>query len=412
MTGQTIQIQAADGSGGFRGYLATPASGHGPGLVIAQEIFGVNQTMREVADHYAEEGYVVLVPDLFWRQQPGVELDSTTEAGMQQAFGFYGGFDEAKGVDDVQAAITVLRARPEVTGKVGVLGFCLGGKLAYLAACRTDADVAVAYYGVGIEAALGEADKVRCPLLLHIAELDRFCPPEARAQVLQALGGRPGITLHVYAGMDHAFARRGGDHYHRPSALLAHERSIAALKAAIGPHPDLSALWDKHCEYEFGTRNVDDTMATMVAEPYVNHIPTMTGGVGHAELRRFYTHHFVNSNPPDTALTPISRTVGATQVVDELLFSFTHTTEIPWMLPGVAPTGKRVEVPLLAVIKFRGDKLYHEHIYWDQASVLVQVGLLDPKLLPVAGVETARKLLDETLPSNTLMPGWAGSAAR
>lgn len=412
MTGQTIQIQAADGSGGFRGYLATPASGHGPGLVIAQEIFGVNQTMREVADHYAEEGYVVLVPDLFWRQQPGVELDSTTEAGMQQAFGFYGGFDEAKGVDDVQAAITVLRARPEVTGKVGVLGFCLGGKLAYLAACRTDADVAVAYYGVGIEAALGEADKVRCPLLLHIAELDRFCPPEARAQVLQALGGRPGITLHVYAGMDHAFARRGGDHYHRPSALLAHERSIAALKAAIGPHPDLSALWDKHCEYEFGTRNVDDTMATMVAEPYVNHIPTMTGGVGHAELRRFYTHHFVNSNPPDTALTPISRTVGATQVVDELLFSFTHTTEIPWMLPGVAPTGKRVEVPLLAVIKFRGDKLYHEHIYWDQASVLVQVGLLDPKLLPVAGVETAHKLLDETLPSNTLMPGWAGSAAR
>lgn len=412
MTGQTIQIQAADGSGGFRGYLAAPASGHGPGLVIAQEIFGVNQTMREVADHYAEEGYVVLVPDLFWRQQPGVELDSTTEAGMQQAFGFYGGFDEAKGVDDVQAAITVLRARPEVTGKVGVLGFCLGGKLAYLAACRTDADVAVAYYGVGIEAALGEADKVRCPLLLHIAELDRFCPPEARAQVLQALGGRPGITLHVYAGMDHAFARRGGDHYHRPSALLAHERSIAALKAAIGPHPDLSALWDKHCEYEFGTRNVDDTMATMVAEPYVNHIPTMTGGVGHAELRRFYTHHFVNSNPPDTALTPISRTVGATQVVDELLFSFTHTTEIPWMLPGVAPTGKRVEVPLLAVIKFRGDKLYHEHIYWDQASVLVQVGLLDPKLLPVAGVETARKLLDETLPSNTLMPGWAGSAAR
>ena len=418
MTGQTISIQAADGSGSFSGYLAVPASGHGPGLVIAQEIFGVNQTMREVADHYAEEGYVVLVPDLFWRQQPGVELDSATEAGMQKAFGFYGGFDETKGVDDVQAAITVLRARPEVAGgtagakvgaKVGVLGFCLGGKLAYLAACRTDADVAVGYYGVGIEAALGEAGNIRCPVLLHIAELDKFCPPEARAQIVQALGGRPGITLQVYPGTDHAFARRGGDHYHRPSALMAHERSIATLKAAIGPHFDLSALWDKHCEYEFGTRNVDDTMATMVAEPYVNHIPTMTGGVGHRALHRFYTDHFVNSNPPDTALTPISRTVGATQVVDEMLFSFTHTTEIPWMLPGVAPTGKRVEVPLLAVIKFRGDKLYHEHIYWDQASVLVQIGLLDAKLLPVAGVETARKLLDETLPSNTLMPG---SAAR
>jgi carboxymethylenebutenolidase len=132
--------------------------------------------------------------------------------------------------------------------------------------------------------------------------------------------------------------------------------------------------------------------------------------VGYRQLHRFYSNHFVNSNPPDTGLTSISRTVGASQVVDELLFSFTHTTEIPWMLPGVAPTGKRVEVPLLAVVKFRGDKLYHEHIYWDQASVLVQVGLLDPKLLPVAGVETARKLLDETLPSNTLMPSWEASA--
>ncbi len=316
-------------------------------------------------------------------------------------------------MEDMQTAITTLRARPEVeSGKVGVLGFCLGGKLAYLSACRTDADVVVGYYGVGIDAALGEADTIKRPLVLHIAELDRFCPPAARDNIIKTLRGRPNTTLYVYPGVDHAFARVGGDHYDRPSALMAHQRSIAALKAAIGPHYDLSALWDKHCEYEFGTRNVDDTMATMVAEPYVNHIPTMTGGVGHRELHRFYTHHFVDSNPPDTKLTSISRTVGASQVVDELLFSFTHTTEIPWMLPGIAPTGKKVEVPLLAVIKFRGDKLYHEHIYWDQASVLVQVGLLDPKTLPVAGVEQARKLLDEKLPSNTLMPDWAKSAPR
>jgi carboxymethylenebutenolidase len=404
MTGQYIQLAAKDGSGSFRGYLAVPASGHGPGLVIAQEIFGVNKTMRDVADYYAEEGYVALVPDLFWRQQPDVEL-GYSEADWQQAFEFYGGFDEAKGMEDIQAALDVLRDRPEVVERqAGVLGFCLGGKLAYLAACRTDADVSVGYYGVGIDAALEEAKNIRKPLLLHVAELDKFCPPEARERIVQALKGHPKVALHVYPGVDHAFARAGGDHFHKPSALMAHERSIAALKAAIGPHYDLSALWDKHCEYEFGTRNVDDTMSTMVAEPYVNHIPTMTGGVGYRDLHAFYTNHFVNSNPPDTALTSISRTVGATQVVDELLFTFTHTTEIPWMLPGVAPTGRRVEVPLLAVIKFRGDKLYHEHIYWDQASVLVQVGLLDPKLLPVAGIETARKLLDETLPSNTLMP--------
>jgi carboxymethylenebutenolidase len=401
--GQRVRIEAADGSGSFGAYLAVPASGSGPGLVIAQEIFGINHTMREVADYYAEEGYVALVPDLFWRQEPGVEL-GYSEADWQRAFALFGGFDEAKGMEDMQSAIDVLRERAEVPGKkVGVLGFCLGGKLAYLAACRTDADVAVGYYGVGIDAALDEADKIRRPLTLHMAELDKFCPPEARERIVAALKGRPGVSLHVYPGMDHAFARAGGEHFHKPSALMAHERTIATLKDAIGPHHDLSALWDKHCEYEFGTRNVDDTMGTMVAQPYVNHIPTMTGGVGYKDLHAFYTNHFVNSNPPDTSLVPISRTVGATQVVDEMLFCFTHTTEIPWMLPGVAPTGKRVEVPLLAVIKFRGDKLYHEHIYWDQASVLVQVGLLDPALLPVAGVETGRKLLDETLPSNTLM---------
>jgi carboxymethylenebutenolidase len=149
---------------------------------------------------------------------------------------------------------------------------------------------------------------------------------------------------------------------------------MAMLRRVMGPHLDLSALWDKHCEYEFGLRDVPKTMATMVAEPYVNHIPTMTGGVGHKQLSHFYQHHFVNSNPADTRLIPISRTIGSDRVVDEMLFCFTHDREIDWMLPGVKPTGKYVEVPLIAIINFRGDKLYNEHIYWDQASVLVQIG--------------------------------------
>ena len=411
----TLTLSAQDGSGQFSGYLAVPACGFGPGLVLAQEIFGVNQTMRDLADHLAEEGYVVLVPDLFWRQKPGVALDYTP-ADWQQAFAYYQGFDEKLGVQDIQTAITALRGHAQVRGGVGVLGFCLGGKLAYLAACRTDADVCVGYYGVGIESNLDEADAIRVPLTLHIAGRDAYCPPQAQQRIAQALQGRPGISVHVYPEADHAFARRGGEHFHKPSALMAHQRSIATFKGAIGPHYDFSALWDTHCEHEFATRNVAATMATMVAEPYVNHIPTMTGGVGQRQLSHFYQHHFVNSNPPDTVLIPISRTVGATQIVDELLFCFTHTCEIDWMLPGIAPTGKRVEIPLVAIVKFRGDKLYHEHIYWDQASVLVQIGRLDPSGLPVAGVETARKLLDENLPSNALMgakwspPGGASSA--
>ncbi len=406
--GRWLQVPAIDGSGSFRAYLATPASGKGPGIVLAQEIFGVNATMRQVADYYAEEGYVVLAPDLFWRQQPEVELGYAPDD-WQKAFALYKGFDEDKGTEDVAASLALLRSLPEQQGKAGVLGFCMGGKLAYLAACRTDADVCVGYYGVGIEQRLEEAERIQGRLVLHIPELDGFCPPEARSRIVETLGARPGCELYVYPGVDHAFARLGGDHYHKPSALMAHERSVAAFRREMGPHYDFSALWDKHCEYEFATRNVADTMATMVAEPYVNHIPTMTGGVGHAMLSRFYQHHFVNSNPPDTRLVPISRTVGATQIVDEILFSFTHTCEIDWLLPGVAPTGRPVEIPLVAIVKFRGDKLYHEHIYWDQASVLVQVGLLDPKGLPVAGVETARKLLDETQPSNTLMAAWSRS---
>jgi carboxymethylenebutenolidase len=178
------------------------------------------------------------------------------------------------------------------------------------------------------------------------------------------------------------------------------------------PAHDLAALWEAHCRYEFETRDVDATMATMVDAPYVNHVPTMTGGVGHDQLKRFYKYHFIGGNPPDTSLTPISRTIGADQIVDEMVFAFTHTTEVDWMLPGIAPTGKRVEVPLVAIVRFDGGKVAHEHIYWDQASVLVQIGLLDPKGLPMAGIETARKVADKTLPSNLLMTRWAGSAGK
>jgi carboxymethylenebutenolidase len=166
---------------------------------------------------------------------------------------------------------------------------------------------------------------------------------------------------------------------------------------------DLVALWEAHCRYEFETRDVDATMATMVSQPYVNHIPTMTGGVGQKDLRHFCRTHFIGVNPPDLTLSPVSRTVGADRLVDEFVVQFTHTTKIDWMLPGIAPTGRAVSIPMVAIVQFQGDKLVHEHIYWDQASVLVQIGLLDPKGLPVVGAEQARKVVDKTLPSNTLM---------
>ena len=165
----------------------------------------------------------------------------------------------------------------------------------------------------------------------------------------------------------------------------------------------LSELWEEHVRYEFSTRNTEDTLATMVENAYVNHIPVLTGGVGRDELREFYSKRFIPQMPPDTEMTPVSRTIGEDQIVDEMIFKFTHTIPMDWMLPGISPTGKRVEVPLVAIIRFRDGKLAHEHIYWDQASVLVQIGLLDPSKLPVAGVESARKVLDHTFPANELM---------
>jgi len=165
----------------------------------------------------------------------------------------------------------------------------------------------------------------------------------------------------------------------------------------------LSQLWEEHVRYEFSTRNADDTLATMVEDAYVNHIPVLTGGSGRDELRAFYSKRFIPQMPPDTEMTPVSRTIGEDQIVDEMVFKFTHTIPMDWILPGIPPTGKRVEVPLVAIVRVRDGKLAHEHIYWDQASVLVQIGLLDPARLPVVGVESAKKVLDPSLPANELM---------
>ncbi|MFJ2995263.1 dienelactone hydrolase family protein [Pandoraea sp. NPDC087047] len=409
MAGRFISIKSRDGKT-FQAYLATPhgkgpSEGKGPGLVLCQEIFGVNAYIRELADRYAEEGYVVLAPDLFWRIEPGIEL-GYTPGDWQRAFALFQSFDVDLGMEDVGATVDALRALPECVGGVGVVGYCLGGKLAALSVTRTSADVAVGYYGVGLEQHIDELAGEHPPLVLHIAERDKYAPAEVRDALTERLGKHPNVALYTYPDADHAFARPG-DHFNRAATQLAHQRTLGAVRNAIGPHFDFASLWETHCAYEFAIREIDPLMKTMVAEPYVNHIPTMTGGVGHQQLAHFYRNHFVNSNPPDTRLIPISRTIGATQLVDELLFCFTHTTPVDWMLPGVAPTGRRVEIPLVAIVRFRGDKLEHEHIYWDQASVLVQIGLLDPTGLPVAGVETARKLQDENLASNALMPNWS-----
>lgn len=226
--GQTITITAPDG-GSFRGYLCLPPTGRGPGLVVEQEIFGINANIRDVCAMFAKEGFVALAPDLFWRMEPNVEL-GYTEADFKRAFEFFGRFDVDKGIQDCQAAITALRSRPECSGKVGTVGYCLGGQLAYLSAARTDADASVGYYGVGIEGALGERAKIKRPLMLHFAEKDKFVPMDAVGQVKQGLAGMKDIEVFSYPNVDHAFARPKGDHYDKAAADLANSRSLAFLR--------------------------------------------------------------------------------------------------------------------------------------------------------------------------------------
>jgi carboxymethylenebutenolidase len=402
-----VTIKSFEG-GEFDAYLALPAGGYGPGIVVLQEIFGVNDNVRSVADAYAAHGFVAIAPDLFWRMEPGVQLTDKGDD-WQKAIAYYQRLDEAKAVEDAAATLDFLKRHTACSGRAGAVGFCLGGNLAYLLSVRYKPDCAVGYYGVGIEKSLNEATNLTSPLMLHIAGDDKFCPPEAQRQIHNTLDGNPLVTLHDYPNEGHAFGRNGGEHYSPAAAELANLRTLEffvnhlAGAGLAGAQQTLSSRWDDHVKYEFATRNTDDTLETMVADAYVNHVPVMTGGVGHDELRDFYSQRFIPQMPPDTSMTPVSRTIGVDRIVDEMVFEFTHTIKMDWMLPGVEPTGKHVRVALVVIVHFRDGKLAHEHIYWDQASVLAQLGLIDAAKLPVAGVESAEKVLDPKLPSNELM---------
>lgn len=205
---------------------------------------------------------------------------------------------------------------------------------------------------------------------------------------------------------------------------LSHTRTLTFLKNLMkAPLFDLEAIWDEHTYHEFEARSVPNTMATMVQEPYVNHIPTITGGIGRTPLSAFYANEFIFSNPADTALELISRTVGVDRVVDEFIFKFTHDTVVNWILPGIPPTGRYLQIPFTAVVNIRGDRLYHEHISWDQATVLKQLGLLPEYLpfpysvdgkegreveyrLPVSGTECAEKMRDKNSVGSNEMFGF------
>src|SRR6266568_7420141 len=238
-------LKSFDG-GEFDAYMALPASGYGP-------------------------GFVAICPDLFWRQEPGIQLTDRSEAEWQKAFSLYQGLDFAKAVEDSAATVEFLRKHPACNGRVGAVGFCLGGNLAWLLSVRFKPDCAVGYYGVSIEKTLGEANCLSSPLMLHIAGKDQYCPPDAKKEIHGALDANPLVTIHEYPDQDHAFGRPGGAHYDADAAELANLRTLEffvrnlAGSGLATAQKSLSDRWDEHVKYEFATRDTEHTLETMVA---------------------------------------------------------------------------------------------------------------------------------------------------
>ena len=229
MNVREVAITATDG-GTFNAYLAAPDTGTHPGIVVIQEIFGVNEIMRKIATAYAEAGYVAIVPDLFWRQEPNVQLDPLNSGDWDKAFALYQSFDEDRAVQDLISTMQVLEKLPDCTGKVGSIGFCMGGKLAYLMATRSKADCHVGYYGVGIENNLNELENLKHPLMLHVAENDQFVNAEVQTTIKAATSDRPMVTLHSYPGVGHGFVRPESQEYNSEMADLANGRTMEFLQ--------------------------------------------------------------------------------------------------------------------------------------------------------------------------------------
>ena len=229
-----IDVPTLEGDGSFNAYLAEPEGSPRGAIVVIQEIFGVNPGIRRKADHWASLGYLALAPDLFWRLEPGVELDPDVPDQFQSALGLMQKFNQDQGIRDIEAAIREARRRVPEGGRVGVVGYCLGGRLAYMTAARTDVDASVGYYGVGLDNLLHEKHAIARPLLLHIAGADHFVPPEAQAAIHEGLDNHPRVTIHDYPGVDHGFAAEMGLRRSEKAAGLADRRTEAFFAQHVG----------------------------------------------------------------------------------------------------------------------------------------------------------------------------------
>ena len=364
--------------------IFVPECGSGPGLLLLADGAVPNAAVQARARLFAEEGYIVTVLQ-------GVLAEP-----------------------DVREAVARLAGCADTTGGPVCVAH---GDIAGAALDAADAFAAIIVFDAqgltgpaGGKGGAGDYSSLPCPVVFQFGTRDA----PAAAATAQSLAGRlnsgDGSRLYVWPDAAPGFALPGHAAFDRRIDSLAHTRTLEVIRRVVGPYYDYEALFAEHIRHEFETRDVDATMATMIDDPYVNHVATLAGGVGHDMLKRFYKYHFVDQNSRERASTTVSMTPGPDRVVLELVVRFRHDAVLDRYFPGIPPTGRMVELATLLVVKFRGDRVCHEHIYWDQGSALKQIGVLDTGDLPVAGAEAARKVLDEHLPSNIFMQdAWATS---
>ncbi|KAJ4395877.1 hypothetical protein N0V93_000091 [Gnomoniopsis smithogilvyi] len=370
--------------------------GTGPGIIILtcdyEDSLAIKDGVPSPMIKWAEEGYTV------------VEIQSRALSGATE--------------DVLSLALHTLTTceKCEPKDKVGLVAYEPElWSLVSSSLTSQNSIVAAAVYADAPGEAIDSVAAASIPVIYHFA--GKGTAPAAKSNARRQ---------YFYSNVTtYKFATPFQDSFHYNTENVSHTRNLTLLKEKMaGPYFDLEAIWDEHTYYEFADRSMEHTMSTMVQEPYVNHVPTMTGGIGRVKLSHFYQHNFIFNNSADTELELISRTMGIDRIVDEFIFKFTHDQYIDWILPGVPPTHKKVEIPFTAVVNIRGDRLYHEHIGWDQGSVLRQLGLLPEWLpfpyplpngktasegksleyrVPVAGIETAHKMRDRNSgPSNAM----------
>ncbi len=361
-------------------YGALHHSGRGPGLMLIGDGTEIDDALRQRADLFGEEGYAVLAL-----------------AGAQ---------DHA----DIVAARKLLADLPQTSGPCVAVGHGIGGVLALETAKDAGFAAVVAFDPPAGNDLQSLTEAVPCPFVIQFGTAGDEQTVDMANRLKVSLRRADGSRIFQWPEAEAGFAMPGRASYDRRADDLAHTRTLELIRRVAGPYFDFVELFAQHVHHEFTTMDVDATMATMIDQPYVNHVPTLAGGVGHDMLKRFYKYHFVTQNAGGRERVRISYTMGPDRLVLESYTKFRHDQVIDRYFPGIAPTGKTVEIATVIIVKFRGDKVCHEHLYWDQGSALKQIGLIKDNSLPLAGPEAARKVLDETLPSNIFMQeAWATS---